>query len=166
MTAQPPDRTVAMQSRSTRRTPARAPGGRGSRFHVTTRKGSAAGYSQDQVPIEFEVDVAQARSVEQGGMTLAFERLSAGVETAPLFKGLPDDACQSPHWGYVISGRLRIVSTDGSEETLDAGQAYYLPAGHNVVVEEDALLIEFSPAHERTKTMEHAAQMMQAAAGA
>ena len=66
-------------------------------------------YSQDQVPIEFEVDVAQARSIEQGGMTLAFERLSAGVETAPLFKGLPDDACQSPHWGYVISGRLRIV---------------------------------------------------------
>ena len=123
-------------------------------------------FSQDQVPIEFEVDVAQARSIEQGGMTLAFERLSAGVETAPLFKGLPDDACQSPHWGYVISGRLRIVSTDGSEETLDAGQAYYLPAGHNVVVEEDALLIEFSPAHERTKTMEHAAQMMQAAAGA
>jgi hypothetical protein len=32
-----------------------------------------------------------------------------------------------------------------------------------VVVEEDALLVEFSPAHERTKTMEHAAQMMQAA---
>ena len=59
-------------------------------------------YSQDQVPIEFEVDVAQARSIEHGGMTLAFERLSAGVETAPLFKGLPDDACQSPHWGYVI----------------------------------------------------------------
>ncbi|HEX6745062.1 MAG TPA: hypothetical protein VF087_12635 [Solirubrobacteraceae bacterium] len=123
-------------------------------------------YSQDQVPIEFEVDVARARSIEQGGMTLAFERLSAGVETAPLFKGLPDDACQSPHWGYVIEGRLRILATDGSEETLDAGQAYYLPAGHNVVVEEDALLIEFSPAHERTKTMEHAAQMMQAAAGA
>jgi hypothetical protein len=123
-------------------------------------------YSQDQVPIEFEVDVAQARAVEGGDMTIAFERLSAGVETAPLFKGLPDDACQSPHWGYVISGRLRIVATDGSEETLAAGQAYYLPAGHNVIVEEDALLVEFSPAHERTKTMEHAAKMMQAAAGA
>jgi hypothetical protein len=122
-------------------------------------------YSQDQVPIEFEVDVAQARAVEGGEMTIAFERLSAGVETAPLFKGLPDDACQSPHWGYVISGRLRIVSTSGSEETLVAGQAYYLPAGHNVIVEEDALLVEFSPTHERARTMEHAAQMM-AAAGA
>jgi hypothetical protein len=35
-----------------------------------------------------------------------------------------------------------------------------------VVVEEDALLIEFSPAHERAQTMEHAAQVMAAAAGA
>jgi hypothetical protein len=122
-------------------------------------------YSQDQVPIEFEVAVAQARAVPGGEMTIAFERLSAGVETAPLFKGLPDDACQSPHWGYVISGRLRIASADGSEETLDAGQAYHLPAGHNVVVEDDALVVEFSPTHERARTMEHAAQMM-AAAGA
>jgi hypothetical protein len=120
-------------------------------------------HSQDEVPIEFEADVAQARSLEQGGMTIAFERLSAGFETAPLFRGLPDDGCQSPHWGYVISGRLRILSTDGSEETLDAGQAYYLPAGHNVVAEEDALLVEFSPAQERARTMEHAAQMMQTA---
>ena len=123
-------------------------------------------FSQDQVPIEFEADIALIRGIEQGGMTIAFERLSAGVETAPIYQGLPDDACQSPHWGYVINGRLRIVATDGSEETLDAGQAYYLAPGHNVVVEEDALLIEFSPAHERTRTMEHAAQMMQAAAGA
>jgi uncharacterized cupin superfamily protein len=123
-------------------------------------------YSQDQVPIEFDADVAQARSVEGGEMTIAFERLRAGVETAPLFKGLPGDACQSPHWGYVISGRLRILSADGSQETLDAGQAYYLPAGHNVVVEDDALLVEFSPTHERARTMEHAAQMMQAAPGA
>jgi hypothetical protein len=123
-------------------------------------------YSQDQVPVEFEVDVAKTRSIEQGGMTLAFERLSAGVETTPLYKGLRDDACQSPHWGYVIIGRLRVVATDGSEETLDAGQAYYMAPGHNVVVEEDALIIEFSPAHERAKTMQHAAQMLQGAAGA
>jgi hypothetical protein len=123
-------------------------------------------YSQDQVPIEFEVDVAQARAVPGGEMTIAFERLSAGVETAPLFKGLPDDACQSPHWGYVISGRLRVTATDGTEDTAQAGQAYYLPPGHNVVVEEDALVVEFSPTHDRAATMEHAARMMAAAAGA
>jgi hypothetical protein len=120
-------------------------------------------FSQDQVPVEFEVDVAQTRTVEQSGMTIAFERLSAGVATAPLYKGLPDDACQSPHWGYVIEGRLRVLSTDGTEESIVAGQAYHLPAGHNVVVEEDALVLEFSPTDARARTMEHAAQMMQAA---
>jgi hypothetical protein len=120
-------------------------------------------FSQDQVPIEFEVDVAQTRTIDQGGMTIAFERLSAGVETAPLYKGLPDDACQSPHWGYLIEGRLRVLSTDGSEESIVAGQAYHLPAGHNVVVEEDALVLELSPTEDRARTMQHAAQMMQAA---
>jgi hypothetical protein len=120
-------------------------------------------YSQEQVPIEFEADVAQTRTVDEGGMTIAFERLSAGVETAPLFRGLPDDACQSPHWGYLIEGRLRVLSTDGTEESIVAGQAYYLPAGHNVVVDEDARVLEFSPTDERARTMEHAAQMMQAA---
>ena len=71
-----------------------------------------------------------------------------------------------PALGLRAPGRLRVVRPDGSQEDVEAGQAYYLPAGHNVVVEEDALLIEFSPAHERTKTMEHAARMMQAMAGA
>ena len=120
-------------------------------------------FSQDQVPVEFEADVAQTRTVDQGGMTIAFERLSAGIETAPLYKGLPDDACQSPHWGYLIEGRLRVLSTDGTEESIVAGQAYYLPAGHNVVVEQDALVLEFSPTEDRAHTMQHAAQMMQAA---
>ena len=120
-------------------------------------------YTQEQVPIEFEVDVAQTRTVDHGGMTLAFERLSAGVETAPIYKGLPDDACQSAHWGYLVEGRLRIVLGDGTEEQVAAGQAYYLPPGHNVVVEEDALVVEFSPAEDRARTMAHAAEMMQAA---
>jgi hypothetical protein len=120
-------------------------------------------YTQEQVPIELEIDVAQTRTVDHGGMTIAFERLSAGVETAPIYKGLPQDACQSPHWGYVVEGRLRVVLADGSEDTAVAGQAYYLPPGHNVVVEEDALVVEFSPAEDRARTMAHAAAMVQAA---
>ena len=123
-------------------------------------------YSQEQVPIEFEADVARIRAVDEGGMTIAFERIKAGVETAPIYKGLPGDACQSPHWGYVIEGRLRVVLADGSEDAAVAGQAYYLPPGHNVVVEEDALVVEFSPSEDRARTMRHAAEVVGAAAGA
>jgi len=120
-------------------------------------------YTQEQVPIELEIDVAQTRTVDHGGMTIAFERLGAGVETAPIYKGLPEDACQSAHWGYLVEGRLRVVLTDGTEEQVTAGQAYYLPPGHNVVVVEDALVVEFSPAEDRARTMAHAAEVVQAA---
>jgi hypothetical protein len=120
-------------------------------------------YSQEQVPIEFEADVVQTRAVDQGGMTIAFERIKAGVETAPIYKGLPGDACQSPHWGYVVEGRLRVVLADGTEDTAVTGQAYYLPPGHNVVVEEDTLVVEFSPSEDRARTMQHAAEIVQAA---
>ena len=78
-------------------------------------------------------------------MTIAFERLSAGVETAPIYEGLPDDACQSPHWGYLISGPPAHRVDRRHRGHPHAGQAYYLPPGHNVVVEEDTLVVEFSP---------------------
>ena len=123
-------------------------------------------YSLEQVPIELELDVVQTRTVDQGGMTIAFERIKAGVETAPIYKGLPADACQSPHWGYVIEGRVRVTLTDGTEDVAVAGQAYYLPPGHNVVVEEDTLVVEFSPTEDRARTMQHAAAVVQAGAEA
>ena len=118
--------------------------------------------SREDTPLEHQDEAVETRSVDAGGMTIAFERLSAGIETAPLFAGLPDDACQSPHWGYLLRGRLRIVAADGAEEVVAAGQAYHLPPGHNVVVEEDAELVEFSPAEARRATMEHVAARLAA----
>jgi hypothetical protein len=118
-------------------------------------------YSREDVPLEFELEgVGATRAIDEGGLTIAFERLRAGVDTTPIYRGLPGDACQSRHWGYVVSGRLRIIRADGTEETVAAGQAYYMPPGHNVVIEEDAEVVEFSPAAERARTMEHAAQVM------
>ena len=116
--------------------------------------------SREQATLELQLDVAESRTLDAGGMTIAFERLSAGVETAPLFAGLPDDACQSPHWGYLLRGRFRVIRPDGAEEVVEAGQAYYLPPGHNVVVEQDTEAVEFSPAEDRRRTMEHAARQM------
>jgi hypothetical protein len=52
----------------------------------------------------------------------------------------------------VLKGRLRILYAD-REESLTSGCAYYLPPGHNIVVEEDCELIEFSPKGEYEKTL-------------
>ncbi len=53
----------------------------------------------------------------------------------------------------MIKGRLRIKYAD-REETISAGEAYYLEPGHIPVIEEDAELVEFSPLAEYRKTME------------
>lgn len=119
-------------------------------------------HSWSDMPVEMQMPpMAETRSIEGGGMTIAFERLAAGVDTRPLFAGLPGDGCQSPHWGYVLRGRARVITADG-EQVLEAGQAYHLPPGHNVVIEEDAEFIEFSPATDRAATMEHAARQVAA----
>jgi quercetin dioxygenase-like cupin family protein len=54
------------------------------------------------------------------------------------------ELCPCPHWGYVLKGRLQIQYADG-EETLRAGDVYYLPPGHTGVAEEDTEFLEISP---------------------
>jgi hypothetical protein len=41
---------------------------------------------------------------------------------APLLKGLPDDRCQCPHWGFLFKGKIVVRYAD-HEETINAGQA-------------------------------------------
>jgi uncharacterized cupin superfamily protein len=81
--------------------------------------------------------------------------LSAGVDTTPLFQGLEGNACQCPHWGYVLSGELATTSAKGVEETVRQGDLFYWPAGHNVKVRADAELILFSPQREHTTVIDH-----------
>jgi hypothetical protein len=75
----------------------------------------------------------------------------------PLFKGLPEDMCQSPHWGYILKGRVRVKRATG-DEVLRAGDVYYLEPGDVPVFEEDTEVLEFSPKVEYQKTIEVAAR--------
>ena len=77
-------------------------------------------------------------------MAVALERWQAGLDTGEMFAGLPDGACQEPHWGYVVSGRATVRYTDGTTETLTGGQAYYLRPGHNAHIDEVTEFVEFS----------------------
>jgi hypothetical protein len=98
---------------------------------------------------EIAVDVAGVgvqHRAEDGGMTIALERWEAGLDTAEMFAGLPDGACQEPHWGYVMSGSVTMRYTDGESETLTAGQAYYIRPGHNAHVDQTVDLVEFTRA--------------------
>lgn len=85
--------------------------------------------------------------------TVGFERYTAHSDMAELFKGLPDDRCQCPHWGYVIAGQITYHTADG-DEVFTAGDAYYVGPGHTPEIFPATELVEFHPTVELTKTLE------------
>ena len=97
-----------------------------------------------------------------GGYTVCFEQHSADQDLAELFRGLPDDRCQVPRWGYVVGGRVSFRFAD-REETYEAGDAYYVPPGHTPVHHAGAEIVEFSPTEPLHETigvvMENVARM-------
>lgn len=101
-------------------------------------------FGRTDLPIVFQAGEAEIRSQEVGEMTVSFYRLPAGVDGRPLLEGLPGDACHCPHWGYVISGRLRIHTTDAANDVA-AGQAFYVEPGHAPEALEDTEMVEGLP---------------------
>ena len=45
------------------------------------------------------------------------------------------DSCQMSHAGHVVSGRLTVRMTDGTQKTVGAGESYTIPPGHDAWVE-------------------------------
>jgi hypothetical protein len=55
------------------------------------------------------------------------------------------DTCQSPpHTQYIISGRIKVVLDDGTEEELGPGDAAMIQSGHKTWVVGDEPLIDFT----------------------
>jgi cupin domain len=79
-----------------------------------------------------------------GGYSVCFESHTADADLGHLFRGLPDDRCQIPRWGYVIKGKVAFWLVD-REETYEAGDAYYVPPGHTPIHYAGAEIVEFSP---------------------
>jgi hypothetical protein len=96
-------------------------------------------------------DGYESREAELDGYTVAFELYTRDADFGPLFKGLPDDRCQCPHWGVVLKGKLVYAYADG-EEVIEAGEAYVARPGHVSKVFAGTELIEFSPTEELAKT--------------
>ncbi|HYX80736.1 MAG TPA: cupin domain-containing protein [Actinomycetota bacterium] len=91
---------------------------------------------------------------EVGDYTVAFESYSEDTDPAPLFKGLPNDHCQCPHWGVVLKGKLIYRYEDGTQDEIEAGEAYYARPGHLPLFMAGTEDIEFSPTSELQQTIE------------
>lgn len=118
---------------------------------------------KERLPVTMKAGLANMQSAAWGEMRSAYMRMGEGVDFTPMLKGLPEDLCQVPHWGYVLEGKIHVRYTDGSEETIEAGQLYYLPPGHTVWFEEQTVFVEFSPKQEMDEVLTHVEQKMQAA---
>ena len=92
------------------------------------------------------------RNEELEGYRISFTTFKEDVDGTPLLKGLPDDRCQCPHWGYVLAGSLTFRFPD-RDEVFEAGDAFYTPPGHVPVRHEPGTeIVMFSPAHELRET--------------
>lgn len=87
------------------------------------------------------------------GYTVNFVLFRTEMDHTPLFKGLPGGACQCPHWGYVLKGRISWRFGE-NVEVVEAGDAFYAPPGHVPTVAEGTEWVQFSPTDELRVTEE------------
>jgi hypothetical protein len=114
------------------------------------------------VPVRVEAPGAVARlqpgfgdATDCGVLSAECFSLAAGTDIAPLLKGLKDDLCQAPHWGYVSKGALTVTYRDGAVEDVAGGDLFYWPPGHTVRVQQDAELLMFSPERAHSEVLDH-----------
>ena len=100
-----------------------------------------------------DMGLMEGRYEELGGYTVGFEHFREDADATPLFKGLPDDRCQSPHWGYVLRGIVTFRYAD-RDEVYETGDAYYAPPGHIPLITAGTEIVEFIPTAEYGRTME------------
>ena len=121
--------------------------------------------TRDELPVLFGEGPTTIRGADWGGLRSMVVSLPAGTDLAPVLKGLPNDLCPCPHWGYMLKGRVRLRYADG-EEVLQAGDLFYLPPGHTPLVEEDCEFVEFSRPPEHHPVLDHVQRAVAAASAA
>lgn len=116
---------------------------------------------KEDIPIIMEAPDMIMRSLSGlGDMTVVFHELPAGTDFTPLLKGLNNDSCHCPHWGYIFAGIFRFIYDDGTEESFAAGDVFYAKPGHTAIVDQDLKFIDFSPTKELDEVMSNVGKVM------
>jgi len=110
--------------------------------------------AREQASVVIDGGGVELRTAPVGEMTVSFVKVPAGMDFGPALKGLPGDACQCPHWGYMIAGRLRVPTPSG-DVVYEGGNPFYWAPGHAPVAETDAEWVEFSPTEDLTRVLNH-----------
>jgi len=108
--------------------------------------------------------MGEDRHEDLEGYRVDFMSFTQGGDMDAMLKGLPDDSCQSPHWGYVFKGSVTMKVGDG-EEVYKAGEAFYVPPGHRPTFETGTEVVQFSPTAAMGQTMAAIMKNMEAMSG-
>ena len=87
-----------------------------------------------------------------GDYTVDFVTIRETHSLAEMLKGLPNDNCACPHFGYVLSGRMTVSYADHDEE-FGPGDVFLMTPGHVPAAEAGTELIQISPTAEFIETM-------------
>ena len=120
--------------------------------------------NKNDAPDSMHLEGYEGHFGELGDYTVGFETYTADADLAELFRGLPDDRCQCPHWGVVLKGQLKFTGDDG-DTVIGAGEAYYVGPGHLPHLYAGTEVIEFSPTHELHETLAVVEKNMAAQSG-
>jgi hypothetical protein len=116
---------------------------------------------KENIPIVMEAPGMVMRSLAGlGEMTVVYHELPKGTDFTPLLKGLANDSCHCPHWGYIFEGTFRFIYDDGKEELFEAGDIFYAHPGHTAIVDNDLKFIDFSPTKELGEVMANVGRVM------
>jgi hypothetical protein len=112
-------------------------------------------HAKQELPVVLELPGVTIRSTNWNEMAALYVHMEPGADFTPALKGLPDDLCSCPHWGYVLKGELRLRYKGGREEVARPGDLWYAPPGHTAFCHEETEFVEFSPAKEAGDLLQH-----------
>jgi uncharacterized cupin superfamily protein len=96
----------------------------------------------------------QAAVLRIGGQSVGLGTFEPGWKWSANVKPIAQtDSCQVSHFGYVMSGGMRIFMDDGSEAVCSAGDVVAIPPGHDaeVVGDEACVMLDFGEFGEYAK---------------
>jgi hypothetical protein len=94
-------------------------------------------------------DHGQVQVVKIGEVTIGRYTFEPGWRWSESVKPIAKtDSCQAHHVGYILSGRLHVVTDDGVETEIAPGEAYEVLPGHDAWVagDEAVMSVEFTGA--------------------
>jgi uncharacterized cupin superfamily protein len=89
-------------------------------------------------------------TAEKGGVQIQVVHLGdVKVKRATYPKGwhfandMGAPRCQDTHVGYVIKGKTRVKTDDGTETLINEGEVFMIPANHDAWADEETIIVQF-----------------------